>query len=327
MKLQKALLSCFQGELRGQLGNCSWEPSTTFHNQKGGTPSTPNSSTLPIAIAPTVPAVGGFVPLLLLHASPWQLPIASRKGVRCTHPMPWCQGRPNSSDCEIHTADDSIGQEAIHSALECVVSKFALMAYKPMNRGFSPWAITPSGWLLCSNLIAYTFATSNHLPQKRHVGSKRKNQHKKRNHSYQKRSPMTSKIKIFWDHLDLKKIHHYLPWQKNRHLFRDDFPICSVGNLGSTLRPHCAFSAKGSQAELHKDQGNSEVPSLPHLRRGRQTTNKKQIPFSNISNPQYTFCLHSGCINKQKYLLGEFGESYYSISLEEFQKNQPSFGG
>ncbi len=47
-----------------------------------------------------------------------------------------------------------------------------------------------------------------------------------------------------------------------------------------------AFSAKGSQAELHKDQGNSEVPSLPTFwGEKKKHRNKKQIPFSNI---QYT---------------------------------------
>ena len=267
--------------------------------------------------------------------------------------------------------------------------------------------IRPSGCLLCSNLIGYTFATSNHLPQK-NMWDRKQNSTLKRNHSYQKRS-YDLQIRIFSHHRTWKNT---LPALKKIGIF---FGMISpyIPWETSDPRPHCAFSAKGSQAELHKDQGNSEVPSLPHLKRGRKTTNKKQILFSNISNAQYTFCLHSGSffrpsyvlttcttakcrfeesclsgirsqrllvptvmyyhffgsrdlklnlplpllvggkasqtmtmtirqpplsaqskwdpspnyINKQKYLLGEFGESCYNISPEEFQKNQPSLGG
>ena len=165
------------------------------------------------------------------------------------------------------------------------------------------WLIPLPFWLVAlqqSNWIYICHIVSS--PQKRHLGWKAKINIKKKpllpnkvpwppklessdiigpeKLTWKNTLPALKKIGIFFG-----MISPYIPWET------------------SDPRPHCAFSAKGSQAELHKDQGNSEVPSLPHLKRGRKTTNKKQILFSNISNAQYTFCLHSGSFFRPSYVL------------------------
>ena len=89
--------------------------------------------------------------------------------------------------------------------------------------------------LLCSNLTGYDIYSICHIvssPQKRHVGWKAKINIKKETTTTKKGVPWPPNFQIFWHHWTWKNTLPAL--KKNRHLFRDDFAICPVGNLGSS---------------------------------------------------------------------------------------------
>ncbi len=79
------------------------------------------------------------------------------------------------------------------------ICKTTLMTHNPAIRGVknnNAPAFWPSGWLLCSDLIGYTFSRIVSSPKIKHVGWKAKDPHtfetKNRSHYLQ--------ITIFWDH-------------------------------------------------------------------------------------------------------------------------------